>query len=179
MNGKLNFNSPIVWAIGLVLIGLLVLLSATQVINIADNIIFYIAIGVIGILLHVVCFIGDSKEYGLLVPGGILFVYSILFIVCEYSPSINIGDLWPVLILAVGFGLLEQKFFSKGDRGSWISIILMFAIGMLFLVQENLGFGIALGTIFIIVGIIIGVVTFRKKQNNQTQQAEDANFEFE
>jgi len=155
-------QTGVVWAVALILTGLVILLSSLNVITIKENIYFYVAIAIVGIVFHVACFVNKPKKYNYLVPGGMLLVYSALFIACEYSSRLNLDELWPIIILAVAFGMLEQKVFSKGMQGSWASIIVVSIIGFFFLIKSNFGFGIAFGTILIIVGLLIVIKITRQ-----------------
>lgn len=159
----------IIWSIVLILTGLLILLSSLDVISIKENIYFYVAIAVMGVVFHILCFVGKPKKYSLLVPGGMLIVYAALFIACEYSNTFDIQDLWPVIILAASFGLLELRVFSKGEQGSWLSVIVTAVIGFYFLLQINPYLGVSFGTILILIGVL---VVFRISKKLPDAQAE-------
>lgn len=145
----------IIWSIVLILTGLLILLSSLNVISIKENIYFYIAIAVMGVIFHILCFVGKPKKYSLLVPGGMLIVYAAFFIACEYSDAFDVRDLWPVIILAASFGMLEQRVFSKGEQGNWLSIIVVAVVGFYFLLQNNFYLSIVLGTLLILIGVLV------------------------
>lgn len=164
-------QTGVIWAVILILTGLVILLSSLDIITITENIYFFVIIAIIAVVFHVACFINKPKRFTYLVPGGMLLVYSALFIACEYSPSLNLDELWPVIILAVAFGMLEQKVFSKGAQGSWASIIVVSVIGFYFLIQINFGFGIALGTLLIIAGLMI-VIRLAKQLSDTTDTDE-------
>lgn len=145
----------IIWSIVLILTGLIILLSSLNVITIKENIYFYVAIAVMGVVFHLLCFVGKPKKYSLLVPGGMLIVYSALFIACEYSNVFDIRDLWPVIILAASFGMLEQRVFSKGEQGNWLSIIVIAVIGFYFLLQNNPNLGVSFAILLILIGVLV------------------------
>lgn len=147
----------ILWAVALILTGLVILLSSLDVITIKENIYFFAAIAIVGIVFHVACFINKPKKYSYLVPGGMMLVCAALFIACEYSSRMSLSELWPIIILAFAFGMLEQRVFSKSTQGSWSSIIVVSIIGFYFLIQLNLDFGIALGSLLIVLGVLIVV----------------------
>lgn len=148
-------QSGIIWAAALILTGLVILLSSFEVIVISENIYLFLAIAIVGVIFHVACFAGKPPKYNLLVPGGMLIIIAALFIAAEYSEKINIDEMWPVIILSAAFGMMEQRVFSKGSQGSWASIIVVSVIGFFFLIKNNLGFGIAFGTLLIVIGVII------------------------
>ncbi len=148
-------QNGIIWAVALILTGLVILLSSFEVIVISENLYLFLAIAIVGIVFHVACFAGKPPKYNLLVPGGMLIIIAALFIAAEYSDKINIDEMWPIIILSAAFGLLEQKIFSKGSQGSWASIIVVSVIGFFFLIKNNLNFGIAFGALLIVIGVII------------------------
>ncbi|MCD6112868.1 MAG: PspC domain-containing protein [Bacteroidales bacterium] len=43
-----------------------------------------------------------EKKHGSLIAGIILITLGALFLVDRYVPTINFGDLWPVLLIAIG-----------------------------------------------------------------------------
>ena len=174
----------VIWAVALILTGLVILLSSLNVITIKEDVYFFIAIAIVGVVFHAAAFTGKPKKYNLLVPGGMLIIFAALFISCKYSEKLDIYELWPVLILAAAFGMLEQKVFSKGSQGNWASIIVVSVIGFFFLIQSNLSFGIALGALLIVVGVLIVVRLSRhlpssdkpKGENEDAGKPEDDGF---
>jgi len=155
-------QTGIVWAVALILTGLVILLSSFEVITITKNIYFYVAIAIIGVVFHVACFVNKPKRYNYLVPGGMFLIIAALFITFEYTNAISIDALWPIIILSVAFGMLEQKVFSKGTQGNWPTIIVIAIIGFFFLIQINLNFGIAFGILLILIGFLIVVKMSRR-----------------
>ncbi|MBN2879844.1 MAG: hypothetical protein JXN65_09470 [Clostridia bacterium] len=173
-------QTGIIWAVALILTGLIILLSSFEVIVISESVFLFAAIAVIGVVFHVACFVGKPRKYNLLVPGGMLIIIAALFIAREYSDNININVIWPIIILSAAFGMLEQKIFSKGAQGSWVSIIVVSIIGFFFLIKYNLGFGKAFGALLIVIGIIIVARitrTLPKPENKKTEEAPKDEFD--
>lgn len=150
-------QSGIIWAVALILTGLVILLSSFEVITINNNLYFYVAIAAIGVIFHVTCFLSKPKRYNYLVPGGMFLIIAALFITFEYTDAVSINELWPVIILSAAFGMLEQKVFSRGEQGNWVSIIIISIVGFFFLIQTNLKFGIVFGILLILIGVLIVV----------------------
>ncbi|MEX1377925.1 MAG: hypothetical protein AB1Z23_10720 [Eubacteriales bacterium] len=161
MKNKKRQNS-LIWAIVLIITGIIIILSSFDFVNFDGNFYFLIAIAVVGVIFHISCFMSKPKKYNYLVPGGMLLAFSALFITIELSDTITINDVWPLLILAVAFGMLEQKVFSRGEQGTWSSIAVVTIVGLFFLIKNNLGFGIAFGTLLVLLGIAIIWRMFKK-----------------
>lgn len=155
-------QTGIIWAVALILTGIVILLASLEVITVTKNLYLYSALAIVGIVFHVACFVNKPKRYNYLVPGGMLIIIAALLLACEYSDMFVFDDLWAVIILAVAFGMLEQRVFSKGSQGSWATIIVISIIGFFFLIQSNLDFGIAFGILLIIIGILIVVRMARR-----------------
>ena len=48
----------------------------------------------------------ETKNKGSLVGGLVLITLGFLFLADEFLPRINFGDLWPVILIVIGIGLL-------------------------------------------------------------------------
>ena len=148
-------QSSLIWAIVLILTGILVILSSFNVVNFDGQLYFFIAMAAVGVIFHVTCFMNKPKRYNYLVPGGMLLVFSALFIALEFSDTLTINDAWPLLILGIAFGMLEQKVFSKGEQGTWSSIIVLTVIGFFLFIRDKLSAKVIFGGLLIILGIAI------------------------
>ena len=51
-----------------------------------------------------------QKNRGNLIGGLVLITLGILFLADEFIPNINFGDLWPVILIVIGAGLLINSF---------------------------------------------------------------------
>lgn len=170
-------QTGIVWAVALILTGIVILLASLEVITVTKNLYLYSALAIIGVVFHVACFVNKPKRYNYLVPGGMLIVIAALLLACEYSELFVFDDLWAVIILAVAFGMLEQRVFSRGTQGSWATIIVISIIGFFFLIQSNLDFGIAFGILLIIIGILIVFRMARRLSKAESKAKDTANEE--
>ena len=51
-----------------------------------------------------------------LIGGLVLITLGVLFLVDEFIPSVNFGDLWPVLLVVIGIGLLIRSISGKREN---------------------------------------------------------------
>jgi len=47
-----------------------------------------------------------NRHKGSIMGGMILITIGVLFLIDEFIPQINFGDLWPVILIVIGIGLL-------------------------------------------------------------------------
>ncbi len=52
----------------------------------------------------------NKKEQGNFMGGVILIVIGVIFLIGQYVPNINFGDLWPVILIAIGAVLLRNHY---------------------------------------------------------------------
>ena len=52
----------------------------------------------------------DQRTRGNLIGGLVLITLGILFLADEFIPHISFGDLWPVILIVIGAGLLINNF---------------------------------------------------------------------
>lgn len=55
----------------------------------------------------------EEKQKGSLIGGLILITLGALFLIDQLVPGINFGDLWPVILVVIGAGLLFNAFSGK------------------------------------------------------------------
>ena len=78
-----------------------------------------------GVLFHLL-FFGKILPSGVLIPGGILSVYALLFMFCNIFGWSLMAFLWPVFILGVAVGLYEFYLFDKyHPRGALIASVIL------------------------------------------------------
>lgn len=106
-----------------------------------------------GLLFHVFGF--AYRIPGLLVPGGILTTYALLFFFSEMTNYGFMGNLWPVFILGPGVGLLEFYLFGPRQFGVLLASLILFGIGGVFLFFSLLSTAIPylIGFFLILVGV--------------------------
>lgn len=54
-----------------------------------------------------------KRQKGSLVGGLVLITLGVLFLADEFFPGFDFGDLWPVIIIVIGVGLLINAFSGK------------------------------------------------------------------
>jgi len=52
----------------------------------------------------------EQRNRGNLIGGLVLITLGILFLADELIPNINFGDLWPIILIVIGAGLLINSF---------------------------------------------------------------------
>jgi phage shock protein C len=52
----------------------------------------------------------EQKNRGNLIGGLVLITLGVLFLADEFIPNINFGDLWPIILIVIGAGLLINSF---------------------------------------------------------------------
>ncbi|RNB89804.1 hypothetical protein EDM56_11610 [Brevibacillus fluminis] len=117
---------------------------------------------------HLFYFLKPSPaRSGVLVPGGILLVYALLFFFSEIVLDGDMSKTWPIFLLGPAFGLWELYFFGFRKIGLLIPIMLLTAIAFIFLACSFLSTQI--GGIFGVVLVAIGgSILSRKKKHDYT-----------
>jgi hypothetical protein len=83
---------------------------------------------------HAAFFVAPGPERaGLLVPGGILLTYGLLFFTCTIFGWELMGTLWPVFILGPAVGLFELYWFGPRRAGLLIPVGILSLVGFAFL----------------------------------------------
>lgn len=118
----------------LLLAGVLILLGKLGVFSFLGAIFWPLLVLIPGVLLHVLYF-GRLVPAVMLVPGGMLVVYALLFVICNIFGWESLKYLWPVFILGVAAGLYEYYMFgSNVPRVVFTASIALGIASVLFLV---------------------------------------------
>jgi len=138
----------------LLIIGIILILANFRVINIVWENLWPIFLLVPGILFELGYFI-FRKDAGLLVPGGILITYGVLFSVNVVYGWHLMGDLWPIFPLGVAIGLFQLYLFGGREKGLLIPVGILGAISLFFLVNNLIfvDFKLLVGIVMVIIGI--------------------------
>ena len=138
----------------LLFIGVLLILANFGVIEIAWDNLWPLFLLIPGIVFELSYFI-YRKDAGLLVPGGILITYGLLFLV-----NVNYGwhlmdNLWPIFPLGVAIGLFQLYLFGGREKGLLIPVGILGAVSLFFLVNNLLfvDFRLIAGIILVLIGI--------------------------
>jgi len=149
---KINY----IFGLLLLCIGVLLILSNFGVIEIVWDNLWPLFLLIPGIVFELSYFI-YRKDAGLLVPGGILITYGLLFLV-----NVNYGwhlmeYLWPIFPLGVAMGLLQLYLFGTREKGLLIPVGILGAISLFFLINNLLfiDFWLLAGIVLMVIGIWI------------------------
>ncbi len=157
---KINY----LFGLFLLFIGVLLILANFGVIEIVWENLWPLFLLVLGILFELSYFI-YRRDAGLLVPGGILITYGILFLVNVMYGWHLMEDLWPIFPLGVAIGLFQLYLFGVREKGLLIPIGILGAISLFFLVNNLffVDFGLLVGIVLVVIGIW---VIFKKVKSN-------------
>lgn len=110
----------------------------------------------------------DKKNFGLLMPGSILIVVSLLFFYCIFYGWWRMEYLWPVFILAPAAGFVAMYFGGTKEPGLLIPAGILGTIGFIFLFLSY-GFGNFWPIMLIIAGVLI-IMLAGKKRGGEEQK---------
>ncbi|MUT66220.1 hypothetical protein [Paenibacillus sp. NEAU-GSW1] len=115
------------------LAGVVILLGKLGVFSFLGAIFWPLLVLIPGILLHVFYF-GRLFPAAVLVPGGILTVYALLFMVCNIFGWDTIKYLWPLFIFGIAVGLYEYYLFGNSrERVVLTASLVLAAFSAIFL----------------------------------------------
>ena len=160
---KINY----LFGLFLLCIGVLLILANFGVIEIVWDNLWPLFLLIPGILFELSYFI-YQKDAGLLVPGGILITYGLLFLFNVMYGWHLMEDLWPIFPLGVAIGLFQLFLFGGREKGLLIPVGILGAISLFFLINNLLfvDFRLLAGILLVVIGIWI---IFKKiKSNNGT-----------
>ena len=160
---KINY----LFGLFLLFIGALLILANFGVIEIVWDNLWPLFLLIPGIVFELSYFI-YRKDAGLLVPGGILITYGLLFLV-----NVNYGwhlmdNLWPIFPLGVAIGLFQLYLFGGREKGLLIPVGILGAVSLFFLINNLLyvDFRLLAGILLVLIGI--WVIIKKAKSNNGT-----------
>ena len=160
---KINY----LFGLFLLFIGVLLILANFGVIEIVWDNLWPLFLLIPGILFELSYFI-YRKDAGLLVPGGILITYGLLFLV-----NVNYGwhlmeNLWPIFPLGVAIGLFQLYLFGGREKGLLIPVGILGAVSLFFLINNLLfvDFRFLAGILLVVIGI--WVIFKKSKSDNGT-----------
>ncbi|GAB2703108.1 hypothetical protein ACFQWB_01600 [Paenibacillus thermoaerophilus] len=154
-------NSRAALGVGIIAVGVLLLLGKLGVFGNIGGVLWPFFLLVPGIALHVLYF-ARILPVGVLVPGGILTVYALLFFYCGIFGWDSLSYLWPVFPLGVAVGLYELYVFGH-ERGVLIAALILTSISVIFL-AINLIFTI--GIYLVAAALIVGGIYLLKSRSS-------------
>ncbi|GIO55597.1 MULTISPECIES: hypothetical protein [Paenibacillus] len=120
----------------IVIAGIVILLGKLGVFGFLGRTLWPLVLLIPGLVLHML-FFGNRARATVLVPGGILTVYGLLFLLCSTISWGLMSYLWPALLLGIAVGLYEYYLFEKPRPSSLLpaSVILGLASLVLFFIS--------------------------------------------
>ncbi len=149
---KINY----IVGLSLLFIGVLIILANFGVIEIVWENLWPLFLLIPGIVFELSYFI-YRKDAGLLVPGGILITYGLLFLVNVSYGWRLMEYLWPIFPLGVAIGLFQLYLFGGREKGLLIPVGILGAISLFFLINNLLfvDFWLLAGVLLVVIGIWI------------------------
>jgi len=149
---KINY----IFGLSLLFIGVLIILANFGVIEIVWKNLWPLFLLIPGIVFELSYFI-YRKDAGLLVPGGILITYGLLFLVNVIYGWRLMEYLWPIFPLGVAIGLFQLFLFGGREKGLLIPVGILGAISLFFLINNLLfvDFRVLAGIVLVVIGIWI------------------------
>ena len=158
-------KTTLIIGILLILLGLLFLGPTFGIFRLAH---IWPAILLILGLGFIFAFFSAPKLYGLLMPGAVLLLSSIPFLICAFSDNwYQMSHLWPIFILSVSIGFFLMFFFGKRETGLMIPALILLALGIVsFLIFNYIKY--VLPILFLTSGLVLvfsGLIQKRKAKN--------------
>ncbi len=153
--------NSLVWGTVLLLLGVVLVLNQLNVLDVQRGMAFPIILLALAVLFHLYYFFSGRGNEGLLVPGGILLTYGLMFLISELygdKGTIFHSGLWPLLILGPALGLFELYAFSRGAKGSMVPVFILTAIGGGFLLNTFLDVSFTVVLAIVLIGVGAGLM---------------------
>lgn len=115
----------------LIFIAVILLLGKLGVFSFLGGLLWPIFVLAPGLLFHFLYF-SRSAPAGVLVPGGILVTYSLMFFYCNLFGWQSMAYLWPGFIFGVAVGLYELSLFDTNARGAFTGAVVLAIISGVF-----------------------------------------------
>jgi hypothetical protein len=135
----------------LIVVAVVLLLGKLGVFGFLGRLLWPLLVLAAGALLHMLYF-NRTLPAGVLVPGGVLVTYSLMFLFCNVFGWGAMSFLWPGFIFGVAVGLYELYFFERRDRGALTAAIVLAIIAAVLFGMTVLA---KLGIYFIAVVLVI------------------------
>ena len=158
-------RGALIFGLILIAIGSMSLLSSIGIISISWGQVWPLVILLAGLLFELSFFVNGCKEPGLLMPGGVLLTYGILFYYCSANGYSWMGKLWPLFLLGPAVGLFQVYIFGTREKGLLVPGGILGGLSLIFLLSNftTLDIGSLLfPVILIIVGFVILINGGRK-----------------
>ncbi|MGG1514904.1 hypothetical protein ABE504_05795 [Paenibacillus oryzisoli] len=144
-------------------VAVLLLLGKLGVFHLLFSFFWPLVVLVPGLLFHYFYF-NRTLPAAVLVPGGILTTYGVMFFYCNIFGWGAMSYLWPGFILGIAIGLYELYLYDRGsDRSIWIAALVLGVLSaVLFAITLLVKLGIyIIALILVIAGL---AMIFRKRK---------------
>jgi hypothetical protein len=122
----------------------------------------------LGLLFHIIGFIGGRRTAGWLIPAGILVVVAVI---CQISMLTDAwGVLWPGFIMAVAFGLLEFYLFGSRNSVMLIPVAILGGLSIVFFSMTLTVFSGFLQSALAVLLIGLGVLVMFRKNGKRSER---------
>lgn len=149
--------------IGIIALGVLILMGKLGLVQFVASHFWPVFILIPGLLFHALFFYRVLPS-GVLIPGAILTVISLMFFYCNFAGWDSMAWLWPGFILAVALGLYEYYLFDlHKPKGALIAAAILAIAGAVFFVI-TLMHGAALYIVALAL-IAAGIYTLARRPN--------------
>ncbi|MTI67074.1 MAG: hypothetical protein FH753_10830 [Firmicutes bacterium] len=140
----------------IILLGVFFLLTNLGIIDVEFYNIWPLLLLLPGIIFELSYFV-SRKNPGLLVPGGILTTYGLLFYINIRYGWYWLSYLWPLFLLGVAIGLFQLYIFGERDKELLIPVGILGGLSAFFLLNAFyiLDFTLIISIALIIIGLII------------------------
>ncbi|QAY65401.1 hypothetical protein [Paenibacillus protaetiae] len=146
----------------LLLAGIVILLGKWGVFSFLGAMFWPLLVLIPGILLHVLYF-GRMLPATVLVPGGMLIVYTVLFIFCNIFGWKVIHYLWPVFLLGIAVGLYEYYLLGNSRTRAILTTSLGLGGAAIILIILSLVWSWGMYAVAIVLIAAGGWMTFAKR----------------
>jgi len=146
-------TSDIIIGIGLIILGLVFLFENFGYIEFDFEDVWPVFV-LLGGVAFWTGFIKDRKNYGLVMPGTILIIYSLMFWYCTVEGWHYMSTIWPGFLIGPGLGFFLMYFLGEKEKGLLVPATILTAVGILFLFRYS-GILRYWPALLIVIGIIL------------------------
>jgi hypothetical protein len=148
----------VIFGLFLIIAGVISLLSSLGLLAIGWGQVWPFFLILPGLLFEFSYFINGRKDPRLLVPGGILLTYGVLFYYCSTNGFSWMSKLWPLFLLGPAIGLFQLFLFGTHDKSLLVPVGILGGLSAVFLLSNftaiNAG-SVLFPAILIILGLVI------------------------
>ncbi|MBL7074762.1 hypothetical protein ISS37_05950 [candidate division KSB1 bacterium] len=149
----------------LIVIGLLLLLANIRLVSMAELWPVFVLACALAFWLG---FFMNTKEYGLLMPAGVLTVVGLLFLYCALTGWDQMVYLWPVFLFAPALGFFLMYFLGPHESGLLVPGTILSICGVIFLSFTGWG-----GQLWPVLLILVGILLLFVKKKKPDQRSEN------